>query len=299
MLPRRNSTLPQNQNQERKEEVRNYKQDAEKIESLIKAQAEGKVIRFTAFPPFKADEGCDLNPTYSRSILELALEYGADSLKLKESPRKLYTLPLTEIDALEITRDMWKWLSEDIGRTKKQWLNEFQPSLINMAFSCACCEFATKNGWRDCSQCPLKNYWGNTSIACDYGGRDYNIWSSNAYSPSLRLAAALRLSQAAERRLQELQAENKTISHECDVKEERAKKQPTLRPWKPEEVPVGAVVKHGSNRWLITAVWNGKPFLNGCDQHDDERSASLQTLTNGYEHSLDLGKTWLPCGVME
>lgn len=79
----------------------------------------------------------------------------------------------------------------------------------------------------------------------------------------------------------------------------RIKPEPKLRPWKPEEVPVGAVVRCGQNRWLITACWQGKPFLNGCDAHDDERAPSLQTLTQGYEHSPDHGKTWLPCGVME
>ncbi len=79
----------------------------------------------------------------------------------------------------------------------------------------------------------------------------------------------------------------------------RIKPEPTLRPWKPEEVPVGAVVKSGNNRWLITAVWNGKLFMNGCDLHDDERSPSLQTLTMGYEHSLDHGITWQPCGILE
>lgn len=78
----------------------------------------------------------------------------------------------------------------------------------------------------------------------------------------------------------------------------------TIRPWKPEEVPVGAVVRSGPNRWLITAIWQGKPFLNGCDQHDSERSPSLQTLTSGYEYSLDVNKpeserVWHHCGVEE
>lgn len=80
----------------------------------------------------------------------------------------------------------------------------------------------------------------------------------------------------------------------------RIKQEPKLRPWKPEEVPVGAVVKCGNNRWLITACWNNNPFLNGSCEHTYEKSPTLKTLAGAeYTHSLDHGKTWLPCGVLE
>lgn len=86
--------------------------------------------------------------------------------------------------------------------------------------------------------------------------------------------------------------------------------EPTLRPWKPEEVPVGALIRYNKDnktRCLITGITNknninhwamlvgnadlyhrGVVFLNDAINS-----------TSNYEHSLDHGKTWLPCGVME
>jgi len=62
----------------------------------------------------------------------------------------------------------------------------------------------------------------------------------------------------------------------------------TLRPWTADEVPLGAQVRsksyHPDHRSLITT--SGNPM---------HREGWL----NGYEHSLDGGKTWLPCGVEE
>ncbi len=62
--------------------------------------------------------------------------------------------------------------------------------------------------------------------------------------------------------------------------------EPKLRAWKPEEVPLGAVmkVKRSGYRSLITETWD-----------DPIRKLWLEQ----NEHSLDKGKTWLPCGVME
>ena len=69
--------------------------------------------------------------------------------------------------------------------------------------------------------------------------------------------------------------------------EYRIKPTPTLRPWTADEVPLGAWMRRGTDpkfRWLILNVGN-----------DDMRMDFY--LKN--EHSTDLGKTWLPCGVME
>lgn len=83
--------------------------------------------------------------------------------------------------------------------------------------------------------------------------------------------------------------------------------EPTFRPWKPEEVPVGALIKwkNGSlNAYL------GRPMLILCY---NQQKAGIQFYDGlGYlnshdllgclkscEHSLDGGKTWLPCGVLE
>lgn len=66
------------------------------------------------------------------------------------------------------------------------------------------------------------------------------------------------------------------------------------RPWTPEEVPVGAQVRNAKNqhsvRMLITSSM--EPYLLGYDSR-----WNLEDLCKHMEHSLDNGKTWLPCGV--
>ena len=67
----------------------------------------------------------------------------------------------------------------------------------------------------------------------------------------------------------------------------RIKPTAKLRPWTADEVPVFSLMRqkaYPNHEWLLIAVGN-----------DDIRSDFL----NGYEHSTDCGKTWLPCGVME
>jgi len=74
------------------------------------------------------------------------------------------------------------------------------------------------------------------------------------------------------------------------------------RPWTPEEVPVGAQIRHKDwdggmyGRFTIAAVNSRKigwVVLGGFG------SATLAEAANdsGYTHSTDHGKTWLPCGV--
>lgn len=68
----------------------------------------------------------------------------------------------------------------------------------------------------------------------------------------------------------------------------RIKPTAKLRPWTADEVPLGAQVRsksyHPDHRSLITTSGN---------------SIHREGWLNGYEHSTDGGKTWLPCGVME
>jgi hypothetical protein len=67
----------------------------------------------------------------------------------------------------------------------------------------------------------------------------------------------------------------------------RIKPTPVFRPWTADEVPLGAWVVEEANReirWLITNV------------HDLEFRSDLLKL---YKHSIDGGKTWLLCGVVE
>lgn len=69
-----------------------------------------------------------------------------------------------------------------------------------------------------------------------------------------------------------------------------------LRAWRPEEVPVGAQCRAKGQwaRWLILASVDYAIFYGACGS---QRSA--EDFLRLHEHSLDHGKTWLPCGVLE
>lgn len=71
-----------------------------------------------------------------------------------------------------------------------------------------------------------------------------------------------------------------------DLFEYRIKPAAVLRPWTEEEVPLGARlrVKGRTAAVLLTDT---------CEEAERER------WVQHYEHSLDGGKTWLPCGVEE
>lgn len=67
----------------------------------------------------------------------------------------------------------------------------------------------------------------------------------------------------------------------------RIKPTATLRPWTPDEVPLGAWMRNITNseyRWLINT-----------SSLDHSRKEWLQQC----EYSKNNGKTWLPCGVVE
>lgn len=85
----------------------------------------------------------------------------------------------------------------------------------------------------------------------------------------------------------------------------RRKPSPKLRAWRPEEVPVGALIRRkekNTTRAVILGLdalgdnldscvlWPGR---NGTWLRDD-----FQNCLRLNEHSLDGGKTWLPCGVI-
>lgn len=78
------------------------------------------------------------------------------------------------------------------------------------------------------------------------------------------------------------------------------KPEPKLRPWRPEEVPVGALIRDRKNddcfRTIISAV-----TINEEIKHANDTEAAW-TPTEELEewlHSTDGGKTWQPCGVQE
>lgn len=79
----------------------------------------------------------------------------------------------------------------------------------------------------------------------------------------------------------------------------RIKPEPTLRAWRPEEVPVGALIRGECKTnlyWkehLITGRFGAWVYFA-----NEERTTEY-LLNQDYTYSLDHGKTWLPCGVME
>ena len=81
----------------------------------------------------------------------------------------------------------------------------------------------------------------------------------------------------------------------------RRKPEPKLRPWKPEEFVMDCVlsVKTEPHNYRYkpccvneTSVF----FINGCGKISE---VAFRDLLNNYEHSVDGGKTWKPCGVEE
>lgn len=86
----------------------------------------------------------------------------------------------------------------------------------------------------------------------------------------------------------------------------RIKPTPTLRPWKAEEVPGGALLR--SVKWPdIEYIIMGRRSASGYSGDGWVQISVPNTVRGGWqdyqttdcEHSLDHGKTWLPCGVME
>lgn len=86
---------------------------------------------------------------------------------------------------------------------------------------------------------------------------------------------------------------------------------PTPRPWKPEEVPIGALIRtlhRPDEARVIIGVKVTGPSPEVILNHPlSTRSCyliDLFTYHEGHngdrnEHSLDHGKTWLPCGTLE
>ncbi len=76
----------------------------------------------------------------------------------------------------------------------------------------------------------------------------------------------------------------------------RIKPEPKLRPWRPEEVPVGALLKNKTNRdrTMIVGI-----SVDTIYMFNESRRDYIHKLFTYWEHSLDNGKTWLPCGVFE
>lgn len=84
----------------------------------------------------------------------------------------------------------------------------------------------------------------------------------------------------------------------------RVKAKKKWRPWKAEEVPVGAVLKLKAgykNRYTISGLWedNRQEKIIQLGPPCVEGPMTPKKALEHWLHSLDFGKTWQPCGVEE
>lgn len=79
----------------------------------------------------------------------------------------------------------------------------------------------------------------------------------------------------------------------------RIKPEPKLRPWKPDEVPVGALIRIKNSNWLTIISGRNKHEISTPTLSGPNECHSLDYALRHLEHSTDGGKTWLPCGVEE
>ena len=103
------------------------------------------------------------------------------------------------------------------------------------------------------------------------------------------------------------QGSNDWFIHSADsndaCREYRIKPSPTLRPWRPEEVPVGAWIRNktahetGYTDFASIIGVTAKSFYTVEDVFEDMEISLEKSIK--YVYSLDHGKTWLPCGVVE
>lgn len=78
--------------------------------------------------------------------------------------------------------------------------------------------------------------------------------------------------------------------------------EPKLRPWKMEEVPLGAWVRNKVSKTyksIIIAVTECDCIVVAANGAASLYNQTSEEMLNFREHSTDNGKTWLPCGVIE
>jgi hypothetical protein len=81
----------------------------------------------------------------------------------------------------------------------------------------------------------------------------------------------------------------------------RIKPEPKLRPWRPEEVPVGALVRtrFGQEFFIISqnGGWDGAVFIS--ERNKVKGGWQSFDTSSMHEYSTDCGTSWHPCGIME
>lgn len=127
-------------------------------------------------------------------------------------------VPLTERQALELTWDMWHWLSLHPMQDKHDYLNQHQPeTMLYVANHCFCCEyikqkfptevslkgFLCAGGRGRIDFCPLGALW---PTGCEEGG-PWLDWLDTEPVESyrlLRVQAANAIADACQERLSEM-----------------------------------------------------------------------------------------------
>ena len=78
-----------------------------------------------------------------------------------------------------------------------------------------------------------------------------------------------------------------------------------LRPWNSEEVPDCWLMHKRQSRVRYKPIFVNEARVlvacinKGCSQETSLQSDTFENLFKNYEHSIDGGKTWHPCGVVE
>lgn len=72
---------------------------------------------------------------------------------------------------------------------------------------------------------------------------------------------------------------------------------PTYRPWKPEEVPVGAAIRCKPEPEKQGTIFGKIGSAIGIKGLKGESNYSADAMLRLYEYSIDFCKTWQPCGV--
>jgi hypothetical protein len=70
------------------------------------------------------------------------------------------------------------------------------------------------------------------------------------------------------------------------------------RAWTLEELPIAKFKAKGAKCWFVILQTGYKEISSWCMDRQIMCRYTYQELLNDFEHSIDNGKTWLPCGVL-
>jgi hypothetical protein len=102
-----------------------------------------------------------------------------------------------------------------------------------------------------------------------------------------------------------VEAADSSMDFSISISSRQIKPEPKLRPWRPEEVPIGALLKgipdHDKADYMavvmITGIFGAWITYNSLS--DIKSISAYEALDAGLLHSVDGGKTWARCGFLE